>query len=744
MHRVLKRILKKSRLSPEEAPDAAKWRQFLEKVDETFVSNDEDRYLLERSLDISSKEMEELLEASKESYQQRIATLIKAIPDLIFYVDEEGRFLDVLSQGRELLYLPKEEVTGKTIEKIFPEEQAKVFLDAIHRALSTGKLQVETYTLMVEKGRSFFEARIMPSNMSEKGKRTTLCIVRDMTAEKRSIEYLNVIKKIFEDATEGILIASVDGERIDVNDAFCRMFDISPEEVPGFRPSDYWEFLKEGTMEEIEEALKAKGSFHGEVTIQRRDGEELLAWLTLDTVYNESGEATHQVAMLTDISELEASRKKLHFTATHDTLTKLPNRMLLFEKLGEALKKSHRKGASGALFFIDLDNFKEINDTAGHKAGDKVLQECSQRITSVLRETDTFGRLGGDEFLLIIEEIDNVDAPMHVAKKIIDQINRPFHIGEEIFELGASIGIALFPEDSIDAEELIQFADMAMYRAKEKGKNRFQYYSRSLDNSIRRHYMIERALKDALRHASFYLLYQPQVQIATGKITGVEALLRVDESIIGLISPGEFIPIAEESDLILKIGHWVFDEACRQIAAWRKEGVENLLVAINLSRRQLMDEGWTDFVRETIDHYGVDPANIELEITETTFMHSRQSGYKTIKKLQQRGFRFSIDDFGTGYSSLANLKHFTVDKLKIDRSFIDDIITNEFDRAIVHASVALAHALGLTVIAEGVEHEEQKKMLLDMGCDELQGYLFSHPVPASRIPTLLKSTSSAT
>ncbi|WP_300362927.1 EAL domain-containing protein, partial [Hydrogenimonas sp.] len=259
-----------------------------------------------------------------------------------------------------------------------------------------------------------------------------------------------------------------------------------------------------------------------------------------------------------------------------------------------------------------------------------------------------------------------------------------------------------------------------------------------LDTNVKRHYMIERALKDALRHESYYLLYQPQLDLGSGKVTGVEALLRVDETILGLISPAEFIPIAEESDLILKIGKWVFEECCRQILLWREEGIENLLVAINLSRRQLMDEGWGPFVEETIGRYGIDPSNIEFEITETTFMHSKKLGYQTITSLQEMGFKFSIDDFGTGYSSLANLKQFIVDKLKIDRSFVMDIVENESDRAIVKASIALAKALGLSTIAEGVETAEQQALLRELGCDEMQGYLFSRPVPAADIPELLR------
>ncbi|WP_353661288.1 EAL domain-containing protein [Hydrogenimonas sp. SS33] len=738
MHRLLRRLLKKSGLDTVTAPPKEKWLAFLERVDETFASNDEDRYLLERSLEISSREMEDLLDKSRESYRRRLSALIEAIPDLIFYVDEEGRYLDVLSQGHEdALYLPRERIVGRTIEEVFPKKYADLFFEATRKAIETHKTEIIEYTMKIGGEPHIFEARIAPTFMMENGKRTSMAIVRDITAQKRSMDYLGVIRKIFEDATEGILIISKDGTYVEANDAFCRMIGEDRHCRPGPRVEDFRNYFDEATLKEIRKNLDENDYFRGEVTIHRRGMPDLLAWITIDTVFDEKEEAAYRVAMLTDISELQKSREKLRYTATHDALTGLPNRALLFEHLQEVLARTKRSENSGALLFIDLDNFKEVNDTSGHKAGDLVLEECARRIRSVVRESDILGRLGGDEFLLILENIENSDVPMHVAKKIIDEINRPYSVEGNVYELGASIGIALFPADSREQEELVQFADMAMYRAKEEGKNRFEYYSRNLDSHVKRHYMIESALKKALSRESFYLLFQPQQELETGRITGVEALLRVDEAVMGLLSPAEFIPVAEESDLILKIGRWVFDACCRQIAEWGSGGTRDLTVAINLSRRQLMDDTWCDFVKERVRAYDIPPERIEMEITETTFMHSREIGLRTIKRLQSMGFRFSIDDFGTGYSSLANLKHFMVDKLKIDKSFITDFLTNKSDRAIVNASIALAHAIGLRVIAEGVESEEQKALLRSMGCDEIQGYLFSRPLPPEEIPSLV-------
>jgi len=726
MHRFLQEVLMRSGLTIDEAPDRDEWKKFLESLDVILDRPSEEPNRLEPLApeEISSRDMRTL----SESFHLRIDALNKVIPDLIFYVDEEGRYLDILSQGGEdMLFLPREEIIGRTMKEIFPPQYASKFLEAIRRAIETDQLTVISYDMRGRSGRRYFEARIMPTNIREKGKRTTIAIVRDITAEKRSIGYLNVIRKIFEDATEGILILSVENRHVEVNDAFCRMLDISRENLPGVRLKDYKDFFDRETMERIVSDIEKSGFYNGEVKIHRSNGSELFAWLTIDTVFSDDGEESYRVAMLTDISELQKSREKLHFTATHDMLTGLPNRTLLIEQLDEALQRSRRRNRGGALLFIDLDNFKEVNDTMGHNAGDWVLQECARRIRQRLREDDIFGRLGGDEFLLIIENIENMDAPMQVAKKVIDELHRPFYIGNDVFELGASIGIALFPEDSIDAEELIQFADMAMYRAKEQGKNRFIYYSQVLTKGIKRHYKIERVLKEALVSGGFYLHYQPLIDLQTGTIVAFEALLRLRETELGTLTPAEFIPVAEESDLIVRIGRWVFENVCCQIVKWREEGITPPLIGINLSRRHMINKGFCDDVRETISRYGLTPSLMEFEVTEKALMHSRKRGLEVITELRRMGFGLSIDDFGTGYSSLANLRLFTVDRLKIDRLFVQNMIENESDRAIIKASIALAQVLGLRTVAEGVETAEQFRALKEMGCDEIQGDYFCPP-----------------
>lgn len=414
-------------------------------------------------------------------------------------------------------------------------------------------------------------------------------------------------------------------------------------------------------------------------------------------------------------------------TPLRDALTGLPNRQALLESLEVTLERAQRYKRHGAVFFIDLDRFKEINDSVGHQAGDIVLKEIANRIRRIVRKSDIFGRLGGDEFLLILEEISSADTLMHVAQKIIDEVNRPIRIGDMNYHVGASIGITIFPRDSTETETLLRYADRAMYRAKQEGRNRYHFYSREIDREVKKHSMIEQALKSALKEEAFYLLFQPRVNLGTGTVTGVEALLRLDEPYgREIILPSIFIPVAEESDIILKIGHWVFRKVCRTLYEWQRRGVPSITMTMNLSRRQLQYNEWIDFVEETLRMYRIEPSRIEFDISESAFMSLSDDAYGVLKSLKTLGCGISIDDFGTGSSSLALFQDF-VDRLKIDRRFIHNITRNGRDRTLVKASIAMAQAMGLGTVAEGVETAEQKRYVQVMGCGEIQGYLIGKP-----------------
>ncbi len=674
-------------------------------------------------------------------FSHRFSALLDALPDVIFHLDDQARFLDVYSEGDGgPCRLHDREVIGRKLEEVFPAPVARRLERAHTEALRHGHLQIVDYSMKREGKEYSFEARVIPAEAKGTPRKSTLVIIRDITADKHSRDYLNLIKKIFEDATEAMLIFSTRDDKVYFNESFCQMFGLGCDEEPGKRLEDLERFFAPEQFSIFKEMIRRNGSYHGEVTVLRPDGSRLSAWLNYDTLEDgEKGDEAYEIAILTDISELQESREMLRFTATHDGLTGLPNRRMLLNHLEQAVRRSVRNHRSGAVFFIDLDNFKYINDSLGHIAGDAVLIECASRIRSAIRKSDIFGRLGGDEFLLITEEIKSPDDLMHLASKIIAVVNEPFYVGDLKHNIGASIGVAIFPNDSTNRDELLQFADMAMYQAKEKGKNRYQFYSSSLDRKVKRHFLIEKALRYALENDGFYLVFQPQIDLSTNVLTGLEALIRIDERIAGPLHPQEFIPIAEESDLILKIGRWVFQRCCQTIFQWNREyHLGNVEISINLSRRQLMDESWPGFVEETLKKYHLDPTKIEFEITETAFMQSQKTGSRTIEMLQKIGCKISIDDFGTGYSSLATLRKFTVDKLKIDKSFIDEISHNSTDRSIVKASIAMANAMGLKTVAEGVETDEQKKVVKLMGCKEMQGFLYSEPKRAAEILRLLK------
>lgn len=438
-----------------------------------------------------------------------------------------------------------------------------------------------------------------------------------------------------------------------------------------------------------------------------------------------------------DIAERRQAEEKLRIVATHDPLTALPNRTLLHERLSHALAKAQRHGRLLAVLFVDLDRFKNVNDTLGHDAGDRLLQIAAQRLYDCLRETDTMARQGGDEFVVLMDELADREAIAPVSQRILDAMTRPFVIDGQEISITASIGISVYPDDG---RTLLRNADIAMYRAKEKGKNNYQFYSTQIDNYSVERLALESGLRRALERGEFSLHYQPKVNIATGQISGMEALLRWQHPEMGAIAPGRFIPVAEEIGLILPIGAWVLRTACIQNRAWQQLGLRRFPVAVNLSPRQFAGEGLLGDVKAALDESGLEGSYLELEITESMVMVDPERAVTMLRQLKELGIRVAIDDFGTGYSSLAYLKRFPIDSVKVDRSFVEDIPDDVDSMAIAQAIIAMAHNLRLKVVAEGVESEAQLGFLRGEGCDEIQGYYFSAARPASEIAGIMRKT----
>lgn len=438
-------------------------------------------------------------------------------------------------------------------------------------------------------------------------------------------------------------------------------------------------------------------------------------------------------------SELMSAREALRNEATRDPLTGLPNRLLFADRLAQNIAEAHRANERLAVMFFDLDRFKIVNDTLGHSAGDMLLQQVAGRLMEVLRDVDTLARMGGDEFTMIVNGVQGVDAAEAVAQRALRTCSTPFVIeGQELF-VTASVGISMFPSDGADVETLVRNADAAMYQAKENGRNSCHVYDNTLNESAVTRITFETDLRHALERDELVLYYQPRLSISTGEILGAEALLRWRHQTLGLVPPLEFVPLAEETGLIIAIGDWVLDEACKQNKYWQDAGYRAIDVAVNVSARQFKQHDLKQSVAKALESSGLDPTWLVMELTESTIMNDAHAAAILLQELRAMGVHLSIDDFGTGYSSLNHLKRFPIDSLKIDRSFIKDITTNPDDAAIAEAVIAMAHSMRMWVTAEGVESLEQLELLRDLDCDEMQGYFVSRPVPAEEFEQLLRN-----
>ncbi len=444
----------------------------------------------------------------------------------------------------------------------------------------------------------------------------------------------------------------------------------------------------------------------------------------------EHGEFRGYRGIGSDITERKRSEHQIEFLAYHDPLTGLPNRVLLEDRLQQAMAHADRNRTQLAMLFMDLDNFKQINDSLGHAAGDCLLQEVASRLGDCVRETDTVSRQGGDEFILLLTDLQEADGCLAALSKIMNRLQDPFMVDDNELSTSVSIGVATYPADGTDFETLRKKADMAMYRAKEAGRNTYRFFDEAMNSEAVEHLVIRNGLRRALERNELRLHYQPQIDLASGRVIGAEALLRWQHPELGLVPPGRFIHIAEESGMIVPIGEWVLYTACRQAVAWQRAGLPPLLVAVNLSAVQFRRGNVEQSVTQALTQSGLDPALLELELTESILIQNVEQVLATVKALKRLGVKLAIDDFGTGYSSLSYLKRFDIDKLKIDQSFIRDLATDPDDAAIVHAVVQMAHSLNLKAIAEGVEHAAMLRQLREFGCDEAQGYYFARPMPA--------------
>ena len=567
---------------------------------------------------------------------------------------------------------------------------------------------------------------------------------KEKSAKRRRSSDTQLIQQIgetvFRASRDAICITDSQGNIELVNDAFSELAGYPPREVIGLNPR----ILKSGVQDEafykaMWETLLAHGHWHGEIINRRKDGSIYSEWLRIFAIRNDQGEVTHYFSIAYDLTEKKLVAERINYLSQFDPLTRLPNRALLNDRLEHALLTAQRNGESVAVMLLDIDRFRQLNDTLGQRVGDQILTETARRMESCIRGADTVARISGNEFCFVLPQMHEEGDIVILAQRVLHAIAKTFELHCQQVNSTASIGISVFPKDQNSADELLHAANSALSRAKQAGGNTMRFYSPDMESQANRRLLLEGLLRRALNNNEFEMHYQPQISLESGTINGAEALIRWTTPDLGRVSPAEFIPIAEECGLIESIGAWALSSVCAQVREWQQQGYPQIRVAVNLSTRQFRDANLVRMVEDAIRQNDIPASLIELEITESSLIHDLESAVETCRALKRIGVRLSLDDFGTGYSSLSYVSRLPFDKLKVDQAFVSDITQNPANAAIATAAIAMARGLNLSVLAEGVETEAQAIFLRGRHCDAIQGYLFSPPLPADEFAHLIMS-----
>jgi diguanylate cyclase (GGDEF)-like protein/PAS domain S-box-containing protein len=666
--------------------------------------------------------------------QQSYSQLFRQAGEGIFVLSTENKFVDANPAALELVGYDKEQLKKQHLLDILHTKEANR-VESVTSSIMSG-LPHRGEWCHVRNDGSEFIADVSACKLDEN---YFFAIVRDLTERIEAEKKLKLDAKVFESSKEGIIITDPDNFIISVNDAYCEMSGYSRGEMIGEKPNK----LASGQHSKqfyrsMWADLSKNASWRGEIINRRNNGDLYPQWLSISVVKDEHNSVLNYIGIMRDISEQKASEKKIRFLSNFDQLTQLPNFELLKDRAEVAIATAQREGHSLALMYIDLDRFKIVNDSLGIKVGDQLLQIVSERIVQHIHKDDTLSRQGGDEFILMLPNSDT-DGAAFVARKLLKIISQPFIINGESITITASIGVAMYADDGESFEKLVQASDAALFQSKKHGRNEFRFFTYKMHEQANETLKVENELRRAIDIGELVLYYQPQVEAVSGKLIGLEALVRWNHPVKGLVSPGLFIPIAEETDLIIDLGNWVLRTAINQQIHWQEKGIDIVPVAVNLSvvqcRQQSLYEDVTSLVRES----KMDPAMLELEITEGIAMDSSEYIVEMLQRFHDLGVKLSIDDFGTGYSSLSYLKKFKVDKLKIDQSFVRDLVDDKDDETIVTAIIEMSKALGFKTIAEGVETKDQLDFLCAKECDEIQGYYFSKPLPADEVTAILNA-----
>ncbi|MCM8599568.1 MAG: EAL domain-containing protein [Candidatus Accumulibacter sp.] len=666
------------------------------------------------------------VERSARVTQVRLLAVMNNSVSLMAVKDPSGRYQFANPKFEQTFGFSPGEIIGKTDLQVFPQAVCDHFRERELEAIRLRKEIEREETLPLAAGNCHFLAVRFPL-FDDDGAITGICFqATDITARKRAEERLRLSALVFERASEGVMVTDAQQRILTINDAFTNLTGFTRQEVVGKKPSILRsEKTPPQFYVDMWEKVNRLGVWQGEIWNHRKSGEPFLEWLSINTVKDQDGNVVNYVGMFSDITKVRESQQRVEYLATHDELTGLPNRALFNDRLQLALARAERSHASIGVVFIDLDNFKVVNDTLGHVTGDKLLRQAAIRLLDSVRAEDTVARLGGDEFVVLLEAADRREATS-TAERVLSALSASYQFEEHECFVSASIGLSMFPEDAADATTLMRNADSAMYRAKDHGKNAFRFFTADLANQATRRLALETGLRRAIESGELFVHYQPQVNLETQRVIGAEALVRwlCDGEVV---EPVVFIPVAEQSNLIVAIDEWVLGEVCRQIGAWDQMGLPPVRVSVNISARHFRKEGMAADLMQIIDAHGVPPQRLCIEITESVLMDFDRA-QRMLAELVEFGLTISIDDFGTGFSSLSYLKRFPIHELKIARSFIDGISINADDRAIGAAIIALARHLGMTVVAEGVEASDQHSELDASGCHNGQGYLYAYPL----------------
>jgi diguanylate cyclase (GGDEF)-like protein/PAS domain S-box-containing protein len=705
-----------------------------------------DQFSNDVSFAISASDVDrekQLAEQALQKSQTLFHTLAQSSPVGIFHTNAKGQFIYVNKSWVKITETKLEQAANnRWLNALYEEDRPKVSAKW-KEALATKQAFNQEFRFIRTDGKTVWVKGQAATEYDEQHQFMGFVgTITDITILKNNEEQHRMSRAVFENTREGIMVTDADSRILMVNSAFTDITGYDSEEVINLSPK----LLNSGRHDEsffsdLWDILIQTGHWQGEMWNRRKNGEVYPQLMSISSIKSELGDTTNYVAVFADISNIKASEDQLEFLANHDPLTHLPNRLMLLSRLDHAVQVARREGNMLALLMLDLDRFKNVNDSFGHLAGDELLQQVAKRLLSKLRAVDTVTRLGGDEFTILIEGISSQEDVNKIASSIISALETPWTLSNNVeVRIGTSIGVSMFPGHGESALELLQHADAALYQAKNAGRGCIRYFSESLTQAARDRFHIESRLRQAIPNNELRVYYQPKVDIRTGRIIGAEALVRWQDPVDGLIMPFIFIGIAEETGLIKSLGEWVLAETCRQGREWMDAGMLPLNLAVNLSAHQFHHGNIVKTLSDVLESSGFPAERLELELTESILMQRENEMVETLNQLRSKGVSLSIDDFGTGYSSLAYLKTFPLDVLKIDRSFVMDIEKDEDDRAITATIIKIAHTLGLRVVAEGVETQEQLEFLDAHGCDMYQGYLMGKPMPADDFIALLKRT----